>query len=145
MISDSIIKTLEIFASKYQQKGYQRHFVVDEKTNKYELRLEKSDKTLVIRDGFYRGEFTKGEARITSFDVLLTVESSVFAQYFSDYPLEEYELRLGEAINLIDAFDRGDYTITSEKTFFGKKKLYLNIEIDGETYRLLGKALKPTL
>lgn len=127
MIPENVIKKLDTFAKKYSAIGYSHKFDRGE-LNKYQLCLSKNSLQIIIRDGYYDGRFDSAPIELTSFDVLFMVGDMVFAKYFSDYPLGEYETRLNEAFDLIKSFFDNNYTITNERSFI-RKKLYLNINM----------------
>lgn len=142
MISNKVITILENQAGYYADKGYRVVFNHDNATNNYELKLSLAeDIAATIRDGYMNGQSTNSPTNDTSFDIIFKVGDTLFAKYFSDYPLSEYEECLGDAFQLLDAFFSKDYDITLENKLFFRKKKYLNIPLSGATEHLLGKDL----
>jgi hypothetical protein len=133
---------LRTFSNQYRDKGYVCTFDYEPSSRKYALNMRKGITTIIIRDGFFNGKPDKSRVELTSFDVLFSLDKSIFAKYYSDYPLDEYLLRLDEAFELVDSFADGNYNLTSEKSLLGKEKQYLNIELDGQVEHLLGKSIR---
>lgn len=144
MIPDSVITALRTHLEEYRSLGYDQKLVYEKRTNKYEVRIGKGKKSVVIRQGYSQGKPDRKVTELTSFDVLFQVGGVLFLKYVSDYPLEEYSKRLNEAFAFVSAFFANNYTISSERYAFFWKKKYLNLRVGGETEHLLECKIEAT-
>jgi len=133
----SIVQTIDDSLEKYRRSGFTVEFQSDD--SNYEAIINKDDKKAIIRDGMVRGDaWNKKPPKDTSFDVLFITNGTTFLKYMSDYPMDQYPIRITEAFNFIDNFFAENYTITNERYFYFWNKDYMHICVNDEISHLLG-------
>lgn len=127
-----IIEKLKEIEDSYKSKGYT--VTAQYHTSGHALKIRQKELKVTLRDQY---SLTGGLIKITSFDVLFSIDNDTYLDYVSDYPSDEYIRQLKNTVLLIDSFFERKFSVTSERYLLFFKKNCLNIIADGVQYHFI--------